>query len=113
MPYDETNQEEEDTTDETVLAKQLSNQSVGKIDISNLYEGVRLHDPLTLEDVMELVESFKRGQLLHEQYVRQLLKASIAHLQNLPNVSHVTISPSPHITIIGYVTIPYLSFFLL
>ena len=83
------------------IEKQLSMQSVGKIDISDLYEGVRLADPITLENVQDLVESYKRGQHLHETYVIQIVKAVTDLFQAMPNIKQVNIDPAPHITVVG------------
>ncbi|KDO32597.1 hypothetical protein SPRG_03070 [Saprolegnia parasitica CBS 223.65] len=79
----------------------LSTQPASKIDITELYEGVRLHDPITREDAVALVESFKRGQKLHKTYVLQILHTVLERLQRKPNVTHLSIAPAPHMTIIG------------
>ncbi|OQS02982.1 calcineurin-like phosphoesterase [Thraustotheca clavata] len=79
----------------------ISTQPPSTIDITELYEGVRLHDPITREDAIALVESFKRGQKLHKSYVMQILHTCLDRLQRKPNVTYLSIAPAPHITIIG------------
>ncbi|OQR88086.1 calcineurin-like phosphoesterase [Achlya hypogyna] len=79
----------------------ISTQPASAIDITELYEGVRLHDPVTREDAIALVESYKRGQKLHKTYVMQILHTVLERLQRKPNVTHLAIAPAPHMTIVG------------
>lgn len=98
MPLEEVNKEmpQQDT-----LSKQLSLAAVD-IDISEMYHGIILNNPITQKNVDDMMDSFKRGQLLHKKYVHQILLSAISVLQMMPNVKHVKIQkPAIHITIVG------------
>ncbi|RLO11840.1 hypothetical protein DYB28_001250, partial [Aphanomyces astaci] len=75
--------------------------STVQIDISDMYEGVRLDYPLTRQNAIDLVDGFKRHQPLHREYVMQILFSTLAVLQDKPNVTYLNIAPHPHLTVVG------------
>ncbi|RHZ32831.1 hypothetical protein DYB37_010052, partial [Aphanomyces astaci] len=75
--------------------------STVQIDISDMYEGVRLDYPLTPQNAIDLVDGFKRHQPLHREYVMQILFSTLAVLQDKPNVTYLNIAPHPHLTVVG------------
>ncbi|KDO32596.1 hypothetical protein SPRG_03069 [Saprolegnia parasitica CBS 223.65] len=78
-----------------------SDEHIGPIDISDMYKGVHLDQPLSLANVRDLIGSYKRAACLHRSYVVQILGDATRLLQALPNVQRVSIAPAKHITIIG------------
>ncbi|CAK4079203.1 unnamed protein product [Aphanomyces euteiches] len=83
------------------MQQNISWHAAASIDITDMYQGIILNDPLTKEDAHNLVESFKRGQKLHRNFAMHILSAALEMFQNKPNVTQITIAPSPHITIVG------------
>ncbi|CAK4628756.1 hypothetical protein AeMF1_015246 [Aphanomyces euteiches] len=77
------------------------NVVVSQLNISDMYEGVHINHPLTTQNAIDLVDGFKRHQPLHRDYVVQILKATLAMLQEKPNITYLSIAPQPHITVIG------------
>ncbi|ETW02752.1 hypothetical protein H310_05251 [Aphanomyces invadans] len=88
-------------TDSLRMQHQVSWHAAATIDITDMYEGILLNDPLTKEDAHNLVESFKRGQKLHRNFAMHILTAALQLFQHKPNITEVSITPSPHITIVG------------
>lgn len=65
------------------------------------YQGLRIDGPVTQDVLMKLIESFQRGQILHEQYVYQILHQARAVLKTLPNCNNVNLSSLGHVTVVG------------
>ncbi|KAH9194485.1 hypothetical protein AeNC1_003535 [Aphanomyces euteiches] len=72
-----------------------------KINITDMYKGVHLDEKLTLQNVLDLIDSFKRKTKLHKAYVVQLLRQAASQFQNYANFHLVTIAPAKRITVIG------------
>ncbi|ETW02748.1 hypothetical protein H310_05247 [Aphanomyces invadans] len=88
--------------DNSLSSNQLSMaMSRAQIDISDMYKGIRLDNPLTPQNAIDLVDGFKRHQPLHRDYAMQILFSTLAMLQDKPNVTYLDIAPHPHITVVG------------
>ncbi|KAF0691381.1 Aste57867_17377 [Aphanomyces stellatus] len=79
----------------------LLNDQLAKIDITDMYKGVHLDETLTLKNVTDLIDSYKRKTKLHKAYVMQILRHAATQFQAYPNIHRVTIAPAKHITVIG------------
>lgn len=65
----------------TEYLKQASTHSIGSIDISEMYKGLRLNSPFTNQDALDVIAFVKRDQLLHEKYVLEIIHQATMHLQ--------------------------------
>ncbi|RHY99165.1 hypothetical protein DYB35_011314 [Aphanomyces astaci] len=88
-------------TDSLRMQHHVSWHAAASIDITDMYEGIHMNDPLTKEDAHNLVDSFKRGQKLHRNFAMHILTAALHMLQQKPNITELSIAPSPHMTIVG------------
>ncbi|RHY32794.1 hypothetical protein DYB32_002242, partial [Aphanomyces invadans] len=83
--------------DNSLSSNQLSMaMSRAQIDISDMYKGIRLDNPLTPQNAIDLVDGFKRHQPLHRDYAMQILFSTLAMLQDKPNNS-----PSPALSCVS------------
>ncbi|XP_043315228.1 serine/threonine-protein phosphatase with EF-hands 1 isoform X2 [Cervus canadensis] len=74
---------------------------LGLIEVPDSYCGPRLQFPLTFTDIDLLIEAFKQQQILHAYYVLEVLFETKKVLQQMPNFTHTSTSPSKEITICG------------
>ncbi|KAB0344015.1 hypothetical protein FD754_020941 [Muntiacus muntjak] len=74
---------------------------LGLIEVPDSYCGPRLQFPLTFTDIDLLIEGFKQQQILHAYYVLEVLFETKKVLQQMPNFTHTSTSPSKEITICG------------
>ncbi|CAF0789305.1 unnamed protein product [Rotaria sordida] len=65
------------------------------------YCGPRIEGPITRQTLVDLIEAFQDGQILHEKYVCNILHQARAILKTLPNCNHIDLSILHHIYIIG------------
>jgi diadenosine tetraphosphatase ApaH/serine/threonine PP2A family protein phosphatase/Ca2+-binding EF-hand superfamily protein len=65
------------------------------------YEGPHIRFPLTLDQVVGLMEAFKRGQRLHYKYAMQLLSAFRRYASELPTLVEVEVQPGTRMTVCG------------
>ncbi|XP_030623806.1 serine/threonine-protein phosphatase with EF-hands 2 [Chanos chanos] len=71
------------------------------IEVPEYYTGPHLAFPLTVTNVTDMVEAFKKKQQLHSRYVLQLLGETWKLLRVLPNINHVSTCHTKEITICG------------
>ncbi|KAG7221298.1 hypothetical protein INR49_017365 [Caranx melampygus] len=71
------------------------------IDVPEIYSGPHLTFPLTVEQVVGLVEAFRRKKQLHSRYVLQLLVETWKMLRMFPNINRISTCQSKEITICG------------
>jgi len=65
------------------------------------YRGPHIKWPLRLPNVLELLESFKRGVVLHHKYVAEILRAGIKVLGPLPTLQEIVLAEGEKLTVIG------------
>ncbi|KAJ0406341.1 hypothetical protein ATCC90586_007184 [Pythium insidiosum] len=84
------------------LAKTVSEQVVGQIDIANMYiQSAELGKTITLDAVKDLIESCKKGQKIPRQVIIRVVNQAIALFRQEPTLVEVAIAPANHITVIG------------
>ncbi|XP_068956817.1 serine/threonine-protein phosphatase with EF-hands 1 [Petaurus breviceps papuanus] len=71
------------------------------IEVPDTYYGPRLKFPLTFADVVLLIDAFKEKQILHAQYVLQVLIEVRKVLKKLPNIISITSAKSKELTVCG------------
>ncbi|CAF1090028.1 unnamed protein product [Rotaria sordida] len=71
------------------------------IRIESNYQGPHIEGPITRKIFVDLIEAFKRGQILHEKYVCEILHQARAILKTLPNFNHIDLSYLRHVFIVG------------
>jgi hypothetical protein len=65
------------------------------------YAGVHLSFPLSVEGVMSMLESFRRGHLLHYKYALRIVRDYTKYASELPTLVPVTVEPGTRLTICG------------
>ncbi|XP_069562626.1 serine/threonine-protein phosphatase with EF-hands 2 [Brachyistius frenatus] len=75
--------------------------SFNDIEVPEIYSGPHLTFPLTVEQVVGLVEAFRNKKQLHSRYVLQLLLETWKLLRMLPNINRISTCQSKEITICG------------
>eukprot|EP01029_Cantina_marsupialis_P027812 TRINITY_DN774033_c0_g1_i1.p1 TRINITY_DN774033_c0_g1~~TRINITY_DN774033_c0_g1_i1.p1 ORF type:complete len:845 (-),score=296.42 TRINITY_DN774033_c0_g1_i1:323-2857(-) len=90
------------------LKKRLGDQfdssselDIDSIEISEEYDGPEISFPLTLEIVVEMLEHFKLGHLIHFKYAMQLLERFKHHANKLPGVQHIALNSDVKLTVVG------------
>jgi protein phosphatase len=71
------------------------------IDVGPDYTGPRLVWPLKLANVLEMLELFKKGEVLHHKYVLEILKEAIRILAPLPTLQEITLKEGEKLTVVG------------
>lgn len=61
----------------------------------------KLAFPLTLEGILEMLEYFKKGGVLHYNYVSKILKENHELYKNVANLQEMSIPESVHFTVVG------------
>lgn len=72
-----------------------------KIVVESTYQGPRIDGPITRKTLVDLIEAFQRGEILHEKYVCEILHQGRSILKTVPNFNHVDLATLKHIFIIG------------
>jgi len=72
-----------------------------KIVVESTYQGPRIDGPITRKTLVDLIEAFQHGEILHEKYVCQILHQGRSILKTVPNFNHVDLATLKHIFIIG------------
>ncbi|KAF0696480.1 Aste57867_12775 [Aphanomyces stellatus] len=70
-------------------------------ELPELYEGPKLAWPLTLSNVVTMMEHFKFGHVLHPKYVMEVLDNATASFRELPTLQHIQVGSADRLTIIG------------
>jgi protein phosphatase len=65
------------------------------------YDGPHIKFPLTLEQVLNMMEAFKKGKKLHYKYAMMLLSAYRRYANELPTLVEVEVQPSTRLTVCG------------
>ncbi|CAF0929609.1 unnamed protein product [Adineta steineri] len=65
------------------------------------YQGPRIDGQITRQTFVDLIDAFRKGQILHEKYVCKILHQARAILKSLPNFNHIDLSNLHHVFIIG------------
>ncbi|CAF2529170.1 unnamed protein product [Rotaria sp. Silwood2] len=71
------------------------------IQVESNYQGPHIKNSITRSTLVDLIEAFQKGQVLHEKYVYVILHQARAILKTLPNVNHIDLYNLHHIFIIG------------
>ncbi|CAF3098374.1 unnamed protein product [Rotaria socialis] len=79
----------------------LKSTNPDSIPVESSYRGPRIDGPITRKTLVDLIEAFQQGQVLHEKYVCVILHQARAILKTLPNFNHIDLSVLRHIHIIG------------
>ncbi|CAF4049213.1 unnamed protein product [Rotaria sp. Silwood2] len=65
------------------------------------YRGPHIESSIKRSTLVDLIEAFQKGEILHEKYVYIILHQARVILKTLPNVNHINLSNLHHIFIIG------------
>ncbi|CAF1098795.1 unnamed protein product [Adineta steineri] len=71
------------------------------ITVEPTYQGPRIDGQITRQTFVDLIDAFRKGQILHEKYVCKILHQARAILKSLPNFNHIDLSNLHHVFIIG------------
>lgn len=83
------------------LLRTQSEITLASITIGADYRGPHLTWPLRLANVLDMLEYFKKGVLLHYKYVLEILKESIRAFAVLPTLQEINLSEGEKITVVG------------
>ncbi|ETV79363.1 hypothetical protein, variant [Aphanomyces astaci] len=70
-------------------------------ELPTTYDGPELHWPLTLPNVLSMMEHFKLGHVMHATYVMEVLAQATPLFKASPTLQHVDVGPTDRLTIIG------------
>lgn len=76
-------------------------ENYDKVPIETTYCGPNIKFPLTLEQVLDMFEAFKRGEILHYNYVTEILYTVGKMYKNTPNLQEISIPENCKFTIVG------------
>ncbi|CAF1177588.1 unnamed protein product [Rotaria sordida] len=79
----------------------LQSTDPDRIAVENTYQGPRIKDLITKETFIDLIEAFRKGQLLHERYVCKILHQARNILKALPNNNAINLLQLHHVYIVG------------
>ncbi|XP_023236515.1 serine/threonine-protein phosphatase with EF-hands 2-like [Centruroides sculpturatus] len=79
----------------------LRRTNLDLVKIENTYEGPHLKQPLTAEDIVQLIDTFKRKKTLHAKYVLFIFHGARKILRQKPNINFVSTAFARQITICG------------
>ncbi|KAF1331731.1 Serine/threonine-protein phosphatase, partial [Globisporangium splendens] len=85
----------------SILQRTQSELALANIQIGPDYRGPHLTWPLRLANVLDMLEDFKKGVLLHYKYVLEILKESIRSLAVLPTLQEINLVEGEKITVVG------------
>ncbi|KAH9124032.1 hypothetical protein AeMF1_005128 [Aphanomyces euteiches] len=90
----------------TLLAKQSSKDSGFKIShsvssVTDDYSGPRLEFPLRLHNVLDMLEQFKKGTILHSKYVMEVLTEAKKVFAPLPTLQEISVGENEKLTVVG------------
>jgi serine/threonine-protein phosphatase 5 len=71
------------------------------IQVEASYTGPRLPEPITLDFVKELMETFRQGGRLHRKYAIQIILGVIKLLAQLPTLVDIDVPPGTRLTVCG------------
>ncbi|CAG7823996.1 unnamed protein product, partial [Allacma fusca] len=71
------------------------------IPVESDYKGPHIKFPMTLQNLQELIDGFKRKKILHVRYVASILRVAGANLRARPNFNQPSTALSKQITICG------------
>lgn len=83
------------------LARTQSELAIAAIVVGPEYRGPRLVWPLRLANVLEMLEDFKKGVVLHYKYVLEVLKESTRAFAVLPTLQEIEVVEGEKITVVG------------
>lgn len=83
------------------LLRTQSELTLANIVVGPEYRGPHLTWPLRLANVLDMLEDFKKGVLLHYKYVLEILKEAIRVLTVLPTLQEINVVEGEKITVIG------------
>lgn len=83
------------------LGRSPSEITLAKIEISPDYKGPHITWPLKLANVLEVLETFKKGTMLHYKYVLEVLREAIRQFSVLPSLQEINVKDPEKITVIG------------
>lgn len=84
-----------------MLQRTQSELTLASIKVGPEYRGPHLTWPLRLANVLDMLEDFKKGVLLHYKYVLEVLQASIRMLTVLPTLQEIHVVEGEKITVVG------------
>eukprot|EP01138_Halocafeteria_seosinensis_P003117 gb/GECG01003186.1/.p1 GENE.gb/GECG01003186.1/~~gb/GECG01003186.1/.p1 ORF type:complete len:953 (+),score=133.80 gb/GECG01003186.1/:1-2859(+) len=82
-------------------ARQLASEEIDAIEVEKSYSGVHLKFPLTEDQVLKMIKSFKEGKILHYKYVMQILLAARERNAVKNTVVETSIKDNERLTICG------------
>eukprot|EP00126_Sphaerothecum_destruens_P007944 Sdes_comp20036_c0_seq2m12836 len=71
------------------------------MEVESGYRGAHLEVPLSLRSVLEMIQSFRLGNRLHQKYVVCILLEAMTRLKSLPNVNSLSLSLVERATVVG------------
>ncbi|KAF0696477.1 Aste57867_12772 [Aphanomyces stellatus] len=89
----------------SLLAKQTSKDKI-KIShsVSSMredYAGPKLDFPLRLHNVLDMLEHFKKGEILHSKYVMEVLTEARKIFSPLPTLQEISVGEGEKLTVVG------------
>ncbi|OQS04980.1 serine/threonine-protein phosphatase [Thraustotheca clavata] len=88
----------------SILARQNSKGPRLSHSVSSVtedYRGPRLHFPLRLSNVLDMLEQFKKGTILHSKYVMEVLADAKKFFNQLPTLQEITVNEGEKLTVVG------------
>ncbi|CAF2135394.1 unnamed protein product [Rotaria magnacalcarata] len=79
----------------------LRSTNPDNISVESSYQGPRIEGPITGNTLIDLIEAFQHGQVLHAKYVCKILHQARFILKSLPNFNRIDLSDLHHVFIIG------------
>lgn len=76
-------------------------EELDQVPMETTYCGPKLTFPITLEQVLDMFEAFKRGETLHYNYVTRILYETGKMYKNAKNLQEITIPENCKFTIVG------------
>ncbi|GLD96458.1 hypothetical protein PINS_up005141 [Pythium insidiosum] len=83
------------------LMRTVSEMKIASVTIAPDYHGPHLSWPLKLSNVLDMLEQFKKGELLHYKYVLEVLKESIRVFAPLPTLQELNLAEGEKMTVVG------------
>ncbi|CAM2720074.1 unnamed protein product [Rotaria socialis] len=79
----------------------LRSTNPDNISVESSYQGPCIEGPITGNTLIDLIEAFRQGQVLHAKYVCKILHQARVILKSLPNFNRIVLSDVHHVLIIG------------
>ncbi|TMW57085.1 hypothetical protein Poli38472_003010 [Pythium oligandrum] len=83
------------------LVRTVSEMQIASIAVDADYKGPHISWPLKLANVLDLLEHFKRGEVLHHKYVLEILKETIRIFSPLPTLQDLNLVQGEKLTVVG------------